>query len=121
MPETVYRLSRLARKILYLLTDRAERQPDGTKQTKISVAKIGRAVKVSNRSVSRCLRRLEALGYITTYVTLSEHGDYNANTYVVHPIDAKLASHLEEARVEGVEEAPHRQLVDIVRGTETSA
>jgi hypothetical protein len=94
MPETAYKLSPNARRVLYYLTDHAERQADGTRVMTVPKTDIAEAAKVDKRSIARILRRLEALGYLTTKVNIGEYGDYEANTYIVHPITAQLATKL---------------------------
>jgi hypothetical protein len=106
MPETIYRLSATTRRVLYYLTDHSTKQADGSSAITITVANIAAATKCTVRSVRRCLRRLEALGYISTFVSMRTGGEYNPNTYVIHPINQTHAEQIEELREKGVETEP---------------
>jgi hypothetical protein len=94
MPFTGYKLSRASRLVLYYLTDHAKLNADGERDIVVSRKVLREHAKTTERHVERCLRRLEALGYITTHLQVNPLGDYGSSRYVVHPITAPFAERL---------------------------
>lgn len=116
MPNTVYKLSRISRLVLYYLTDHGEMVENGDREIVIGQKTLSKELKVSLRGVQRAIRTLEALGYVTTYMQVKDYGDYGTNKYVIHPITAPFAEELIRRHYEhqGVE-TKKRELIPFVR------
>ena len=104
MPDTVVKLSPSSRRVLYYLIDNAQ-IVEGEKRITVHKTEIAKQTKMTVRHVARSLRRLESLGYITTYLQVGDAGDFTASEYVVHPINAPFAEkllklHHDQQRVE---------------------
>jgi len=80
-------LSRKQKRVLYFLTDNARRDEIGQKVISVRRKQIGDATGVSPRHVAYALRRLEKLGYVTTVRQMRKDGGWDANKYVLHPLD----------------------------------
>lgn len=93
MPNTIAKLSPASRRVLYYLIDNSKVR-DGEKRITVRKKEVADQIKISTRQVARSLRRLEALGYITTTLQVDDEGRFDASEYIIHPIDAPFAEKL---------------------------
>jgi len=109
MPNTVVKLSPSSRRVLYYLIDNSK-VIDGEKRITVRKKEVAETIKISARQVARSLRKLESLGYLTTYLQVDDEGRFEASEYIIHPIDAPFAEkllklHHDQQRVDVIHKA----------------
>lgn len=92
VPNLQVPLSKKQKLVLYCLTDNAIRDGDGEPSVVMRRKQIMDATGVSYRHVPYTLRKLEALGYITTIPQKRPDGSADANQYIVHRLDFGITS-----------------------------